>query len=282
MSGVLPQSLLSYRFFDLIGISRARLVSGPIQVTEYALLPREGGCQDAAYNAWELHAMRETLLKLAERHHSSPSYLQWKASLVRTEQDRLDPSHDCNILLLYRTMTKFSQNLFDKKRRFSQAILTQLVSLLQESSTAHSICSRFHGNHSYRLNVQIFSDADERLMECIPCQIRLFTQSHLVIGVRAQTTPPPCDNPSLPPFLLPRQVHGAGLMNTIFLSPQSIVIEIVPDDGMDSRHLPWNGIFPRLSAVFGLHHYLYLDNLTSPLFPERLLTNIARFIEKMA
>jgi hypothetical protein len=177
MTGVLPQSLLSYLFFDLIGISRSRLVSGPIQVTEYALLPREGGCQDAAYNNWELQTMRETLLKIADKHHSTTSYLRWESSRLINQSNT---PHDCNILLLYRTMTKYSQNLFDKKRRFPQMILDQLVALLQESHTTETICSKFHGS---KLNLQIFSDADELLMRCIPCQIKLFSQAHLVIGV---------------------------------------------------------------------------------------------------
>jgi hypothetical protein len=70
-------------------------------------------------------------------------------------------------------------------------------------------------------------------------------------------------------------------MNTIFLPPQSVVVEVIPEDGMDSRHVPVNGIFPRLSTIFGLHHFLHLDNLTSPLFPKRLTENILHFLQQI-
>lgn len=70
-------------------------------------------------------------------------------------------------------------------------------------------------------------------------------------------------------------------MNTIFMNPRSVVIEIIPNDGMDSRHLPINGIFPRLSAIFGFHHYLYLDNITSTNFPQDLVFNIISFVKNI-
>jgi hypothetical protein len=199
----LPASLLSFHYFDLLGIDRSRLVTGPIQVTQYALLPREGGCQDAAYNAWELHVMREKLLTLSQTIQSSHTpYLRWKTSSTSLSSSfassgqpfpsvfvskNSSASSFCNILILYRTMSKFSQNLFDKKRRFPPHILSQLVSLLEDSSsTAQAICSAFSSkNISLRpqLNLRIFSDDNELLMKCIPCQIELFSQSHLVIGV---------------------------------------------------------------------------------------------------
>jgi hypothetical protein len=183
-------SLLSFQYFDFLGIARNRLITGPIQVMKYALLPREGGCQDAAYSAWELHTMREKLLTISRNQQSSHSlYLRWQSSSSESGQAfplKSSSNHSsCNVLLLYRTMTKFSQNLFDKKRRFPAHILHKIVSLLQDTTTTtQAICSVFHPQKiSRKLNIRIFSDDDELLMKCIPCQIELFAQSNLVIGV---------------------------------------------------------------------------------------------------
>lgn len=65
------------------------------------------------------------------------------------------------------------------------------------------------------------------------------------------------------------------------MNPKSIVIEIIPNNGMDSRHLPINGIFPRLSAIFGFHHFLYLDNFTSIEFPKQLVSEISSFVKNI-
>lgn len=51
------------------------------------------------------------------------------------------------------------------------------------------------------------------------------------------------------------QMHGAGLVNTLYLPPHSSVIEMISESTMDSRHFPFAGIFPRLSVVAAFHHY---------------------------
>ena len=42
------------------------------------------------------------------------------------------------------------------------------------------------------------------------------------------------------------------------MPPGAVVIEAIPFDFFDSRHVPTIGIFSRLAATFGLHHYTYL------------------------
>lgn len=55
------------------------------------------------------------------------------------------------------------------------------------------------------------------------------------------------------------QVHGAGLVNTMYMPPGAVVVEAIPFDFIDSRHIPTIGIFARLAATFGLHHYTYVS-----------------------
>lgn len=74
------------------------------------------------------------------------------------------------------------------------------------------------------------------------------------------------------------QVHGAGMMNTIFMSPSSVLFEIVPSAALDSRHMPMSGIFPRLAGTFGLHHYLHVANISSPFFVDEMVTVMIQFV----
>jgi hypothetical protein len=68
-------------------------------------------------------------------------------------------------------------------------------------------------------------------------------------------------------------MHGAGITNTIYMKPGGLVVECVPN--FDSRMAPIVGIFPRLSAMAGLHHFTYWipDNAG---FSPALLANSTR------
>ena len=76
-------------------------------------------------------------------------------------------------------------------------------------------------------------------MRCPICEVKLFSEANIVVGV-----------------------HGAGLTNTMYMKAQQVVVELVST--FDSRHAPLTGIFPRLSALLGLHHYSYQIPETSP------------------
>ncbi len=64
----------------------------------------------------------------------------------------------------------FSQNRFDRSRRWSQQDLETIISIVEESTP------RFD-------DIVIFSDSNIDLMMCIACQVRLFSMAKLVIGV---------------------------------------------------------------------------------------------------
>lgn len=132
------------------------------------MIPREGGCQDASYNAWELRAVRRVLLKkaLAETHTNSVHTIKTASSFHSSV------SHNGTVrrvLVLHRTLSKFSQNLFDNKRRWSKATLESIIQSIKSKIAS--------------AEVDVFSDGDATLMSCISCQIRKFYAADVVIGV---------------------------------------------------------------------------------------------------
>jgi hypothetical protein len=60
---ILPSSVLPHIFFETVGLID-RLINGTCYARE-AIMPREGGCQDIGYNAWENVYLRDRFLKLA-------------------------------------------------------------------------------------------------------------------------------------------------------------------------------------------------------------------------
>jgi hypothetical protein len=80
--------------------------------------------------------------------------------------------------------------------------------------------------------IVIFSDLNTTLLASPEAQIRLFREADIAIGF-----------------------HGAGLTNTMYMRPGSLVVEVI--GFFDSRIAPMIGIFPRLSGIIGLHHYTW-------------------------
>jgi len=80
--------------------------------------------------------------------------------------------------------------------------------------------------------VTLLNSSSEVLLGCLHCQIKLFQETDILIGV-----------------------HGAGLTNMIFMPQGSLVVEIVGK--FDGRMLPLCGYHGSLAAVFGIHHYVY-------------------------
>lgn len=84
----------------------------------------------------------------------------------------LDRSTRISLILQRGQSTKFSQNRHDISRKWSNE---DLKSVLRAASEALPDLGR----------IIVFSDLNVELMECIPCQIRLFSMASYVIGVRA-------------------------------------------------------------------------------------------------
>jgi hypothetical protein len=134
-----------------VGISLDRLINGTVYATQ-AFMPREGGCQDPGYNAWEIVTMRERFLKIAEIDDSGGDVESRKRYIV----------------LIVRSDYKFTNNKSDYRRWWPEKDLLVLIEELRRSFPTHEI--------------KIFSDRDEELMTCIKCHIELFYRADIVIG----------------------------------------------------------------------------------------------------
>jgi hypothetical protein len=75
-------------------------------------------------------------------------------------------------------------------------------------------------------------------------------------------------------------MHGAGMANTLYMKPGSVVVEVVPY--YDSRHAPVTGIFPRVSSITAHHHFTYMllqrDNHFDPY---KMVAEIVKFYKKV-
>lgn len=71
------------------------------------------------------------------------------------------------------------------------------------------------------------------------------------------------------------------MMNSIFLPPGAMLVEVVPIDALDSRHMPVSGIFPRVAAVFGLHHFTFVYNISHLTFSEVLAAEVKLFVNEV-
>lgn len=229
---VLPIEVLPHQFFRWLGLYD-RLVNGTVFAKE-AYMPREGACQEPGYNMWELFNLRDVLLTRAAgeigtggRNNSKgwPSRSFGYEDLLHAETDlQTDGNTNASkplILLLKRSASPYTKNQNDYTRRRwpgRHGGAGAVRFYLQQAFPDH--------------NVQIFSDLDEELMQCLPCQAQMFQRAKIVVAM-----------------------HGAGLTNAIYMEPGGIVVECVPN--FDSRMAPIIGIFPSLSAIAGLHHFTY-------------------------
>ena len=218
--GVVEKSILPHKFFDMLGL-RDRLINGTIYANEI-LIPREGGCQDAGYNIWELVNMKEHFLrKIEEDKNFYDGHLNKHLKAYHGVDAIEGPYKSAKklIVILQRTSSsEFTRNQ-DRSRRWSDDLVKRLIS---------SFASAF----GQRYRIVVYSDQNFELMKCYLCQVKLFSDASMAVGL-----------------------HGAGLTNTLYMKPNSVVVEIV--SFFDSRHAPLTGIFSRLSGLLGLHHYSY-------------------------
>lgn len=246
----LPSDVLPHGIFRWLGL-HDRLVNGTVFAKEI-YMPREGACQEPGYNMWELFNMREVFINKATKELGEGGRNNskgWKSKSFGREEimtEEFDTDHDENsnngkprIIIIKRSSSDYTKNQNDYVRRRWPSRHGGAAGVRQE-------LQRVFPGHV----IKIFSDLDDEMMTCIACQVQLFSKADIVVAM-----------------------HGAGLTNTIYMKPGGLVVECVPN--FDSRMAPIVGIFPRLSAIAGLHHFTYWipDN---PSFSPALLANSTR------
>jgi hypothetical protein len=147
----LPPFVLPNLFLNWLGIGD-RLVNGTVYANE-VYMPREGGCQDVAYNAWEALNMRETFIRMAAEDSRSA-----RISVAKGK-----------VLVVTRSPGKFMQNKYDHDiRSWPREFLADLLVALAKEFPD--------------LDVEVFADSNTTLMTCQPCQVRMFSNAQVVIG----------------------------------------------------------------------------------------------------
>lgn len=192
----------------LFNLSLDRFITHSHLYAQEVYLPMEGACQDPVYNTWQILNMRELViqrLNLTERAHAFTF-------------NRADGRRRPVMMLMKRSSTsRHSRNRFDLARQWTESFTERLSQALRVRFPSYQHL--------------IYSDQDERLMNCFACQVEYISQADVLIGV-----------------------HGAGLSMMLYMPPNSVVVELAPY-GNDGRCLLGGGPFSRLAAVMS-HNYL--------------------------
>lgn len=131
-----------------------RLINGTVYANEI-IMPREGGCQDIGYNAWEAMTMREYFYNMLG--------IEENAKFERKKP------YTPTVLVLTRSAGSFTQNKADfTTRRWKPKDIPILLSSLKQEFPNHEI--------------DVFSDTNSTLMTCPVCQAEKFSKADIVIG----------------------------------------------------------------------------------------------------
>jgi hypothetical protein len=201
---------------EAIGISTDRLIIHKHVYAREIYLPMEGACQDPVYNTWQLLHMRQYFLdklKLQqtqlndEYHTSSSSTTSNSNTSTKNSSDtrRIDENNNSEhsyhnhlhtkpiMLLLKRSSnSRHTRNGHDLVRQWNNDFTMLLMDELQRTFIDH-------------YDIRIYSDRNESVMKCFECQIQIFHEAKVLIGV-----------------------HGAGLSYMLYMQPNSAVVELAP------------------------------------------------------
>ncbi len=187
-------------------------------------LPMEGACQDPVYNTWTVLYMRNTVLKMLKIPTGYRNYPEQRpSSQIRTDDDYVTTSTQYKsnrpvMLLMKRSAdSQHTRNRFDLVRQWSDAFTKDIMNALAKAFPKYEL--------------KLYSDRDEKIMDCFECQIRLVAEADVLIGV-----------------------HGAGLGMSLYMPPNKAVVEFAPY-GNDGRCLLGGGPFSRLASVMA-HNYM--------------------------
>jgi hypothetical protein len=241
------QSLRPY--LSILDLDQSRLiVHKHVLAKKEAWFPQEGGCQDAVYNTWHILFMRKFFLNKFNLQLSTSSAA---AGSELSKSVKLKP-----VLLLVKrsAKNKFTRNGHDSVRQWADQYSDLIASKLQRALPTYI--------------VKVYSDQNATLMECIPCQIKAFSEASVLVGM-----------------------HGAGLSNMIYMRPNSAVFEIAPYEN-DARCLLGGGPFSRAATLLGhdyfMHHPLQSEykwvtrpQKSSELNATRLVTDVRSFLQSI-
>ena len=209
------------KYISWLGLDRARLVQGEVFAKEI-MVPREGACQDLMFNRWEFLKMRDMVLARA----GLGARVNWAVRKVKGRGRVVVEGTDGNVdapvvagkpimLVLQRSRSQMSARRGDVTRLWPTDFFEKVLTAIETAFPEYDVTP--------------FSDKNHTMLNCIECQLDLFTRSTVMVGM-----------------------HGAGLSNMMFMPIGATLVEITP--GLDGRMLPGSGPFSRVAMASGVHH----------------------------
>ena len=207
---------------EAIGISTDRLIIHKHVYAREIYLPMEGACQDPVYNTWQLLHMRQyfldklklqetqlndeyhtsstTITSISNHHDNISDSIEKNSSNTRRIDENNNSASNHNhyhskpiMLLLKRSSnSRHTRNGHDLVRQWNNNFTMLLMNELQRTFINH-------------YDIRIYSDRNESVMKCFECQIQIFHEAKVLIGV-----------------------HGAGLSYMLYMQPNSAVVELAP------------------------------------------------------
>lgn len=209
-------------FFDLLGIKRDRIVTGPILADE-VYIPRFLRCSYLLSNPVELQLLARHLLTAAHTELGLKMdkplirpYLTHKphANIIQQNSETVAKN---KTLIIQQRYTKFGSNY----REWNDVTLQPVVAAFKRRFPDH--------------NVVVLSSKDLKVRS-LAKEILLYNSADILVGL-----------------------HGAGLTNMMFMPPNSLIVEFV--GRLVDVHMPVCGYYGPMGAAFGHHHYLHSYNV---------------------
>jgi hypothetical protein len=229
MQGQKKAKAMRKGFFELLGISSSRLISGPVLADE-VLIPRCLRCAYALSNPIEIRVLTKTLLTAAKaflKHHPQlyPNITQI-AYLPPTTSTSPTKTSEANINMNTNASTPPKlYNMIVQQRRGHQGDRSW------DDRTFQEILFQLSQQFPYHNIIPISSKNLLTDSYCLACDLYLYSKADILFGA-----------------------HGAGLTNMMFMPTDSLVVEVVGET--KDVNMPVCGYYGPYAAIFGHHHYI--------------------------
>ena len=147
------------QFMTWLGFSPDKFIQGNVWADE-VMVPRDGACQDAMWNRWEIAKLRHYFLQKVGLQHR----ISWRASKSRNWGEGKPI-----IVVVQRSGSKFSANKGDVTRLWTDELFDAITMKLKEKFRDKTIVP--------------YSDRNTTMMKCVSCQVELFSKTTVLVGM---------------------------------------------------------------------------------------------------
>jgi len=207
--------LLRQGFWDLLGISTERIIWGNV-LADIVWLPRSTRCNEPLASAMEQRLLSSRLIAAAKA-DVAPAYSDTHVEVgggVALPVAGTEPTVGAaDSAASAGVQTEVAGTGADKQLRRPLLVIQHRVCLLQEECaktwrefdepTQQRVTRAFQAHFGDNYRIIVVSSANTQLMSCIACQIRLYRQADVLVGL-----------------------HGAGLTHIMFMKPGAVLVEV--------------------------------------------------------